>query len=786
MSGEECAIYNESDLNERLNSTDSSLLNASDEGNMFARTYKSTLAEQSNRPFKQSRRKSQSVSMDSNDVCRYRFDDTRNILIDSVANIYWTKKDQVRLQNLDNLHSRMIEHHNNVHTRIMYENWEATSLYSSTLRETLRLSASTKGPALAVMQYSIAAYEQGEVLEPAFLTQNEGDCFLAGLDWMDPSTDHTTAAFTKKWTTKVKEMTSATTREDLLKKLSIKRRIDSHSNMGRSSSSGSPTKHGTDVNVSTYAKQDLLWIQIISLAALDSIGARFGLHDLVITGFRDIRSSANFLPVPGGVFFCFCSFRLTDDEDVEMLKIYVYVSYTTNLIITFERKLMQRLRGTGGKRVKTGRSTRKGVLEQTVFNRCLELDFSDKFQAVLEFGVVEVIAMLAGRALSLQDPLITLLSRYLVYFKEVGEVGVKLHYREKEFVLKQLVVVKKSFKMVQTMLLEAKYSLTCLYTFLCTGTFKARDLYINLEDENRIHQNMSEEYVDFIASNVHVNFSGMGSTASMRAKPLGENKAGVKLPPTVLKSLHGRLFDIDIADCVDERTVLYKEYKYCVLNSNALERLHIIKEEYKSLCDDITDQFTDLALLERSDRKKDELRRINLENIVALVAVTTLPLTVTLAAASMNFSDNVRYTSNEEKAVYFFYWYHAPKSYIFTFVFCAMFFVAAYSYFGFLGLVDFSANTWEKLKRVLQRYLTYAWGQIGKKQPQKKYRNAVRRLDGSVVANVYTDNRERVMSMRISESRLERILTDPDLTSNGISHLKSAHIDELNKDINFT
>ena len=216
-----------------------------------------------------------------------------------------------------------------------------------------------------------------------------------------------------------------------------------------------------------------------------------------------------------------------------MLKIYVYMSYTSNLIITFERKIMQCLSaGSNGKF--SASEARKQVMEQIVFNSCLRLDYKSRYSAVLEHGVVEIIAMLTQRALSMQDPFISLMSRYLVYSKQIGEVSVKLYFREKMFVTKQLLVVKKSFKILQTCVLETKYSLTCLHTFLCTGTFKIRDLYVLLEDETRTREGMSRNYMDYIQSNVHVNFGGMGSTASVKKVPSANFKMRDKLTQSPL------------------------------------------------------------------------------------------------------------------------------------------------------------------------------------------------------------------------------------------------------------
>ena len=135
-------LYEEDSMNERLNSIDPTLFNVSGEGGSFTSTLMKNVELECCAP---SQYKSHSLSIDSTDTTMMKTDEKRNILIDSETNIFWTKKDQARLQSLDNLHFRMMQHHNNVHTRVMYEKWDARRLYApSVLKANLRLAASRK------------------------------------------------------------------------------------------------------------------------------------------------------------------------------------------------------------------------------------------------------------------------------------------------------------------------------------------------------------------------------------------------------------------------------------------------------------------------------------------------------------------------------------------------------------------------------------------------------------------------------------------------------------------
>ena len=148
---------------------------------------------------------------------------------------------------------------------------------------------------------------------PAFLTKVESDHFLADLEWDDPATDASTIFSIERWTAEIKQTMNARTREELQEKLYLKQRINSEGGIF-------PTTKGLDLGDckdtldpsagggGACVKKDFLWIHIVSLAALDSIMARFGLHSLVITGFRDIRSSANFCLFPEAFSFAFVPF----------------------------------------------------------------------------------------------------------------------------------------------------------------------------------------------------------------------------------------------------------------------------------------------------------------------------------------------------------------------------------------------------------------------------------------------------------------------------------------------
>ena len=89
------------------------------------------------------------------------------------------------------------------------------------------------------------------------------------------------------------------------------------------------------MKISDMPLKDSLWIHMSNLSVLEAVAGRFGLHDLVVTGFKDIRNSANFLPLPSAVFFCFCTFHLDlATNEVSMHKVYLYLSISTNLLIT--------------------------------------------------------------------------------------------------------------------------------------------------------------------------------------------------------------------------------------------------------------------------------------------------------------------------------------------------------------------------------------------------------------------------------------------------------------------
>ena len=84
----------------------------------------------------------------------------------------------------------------------------------------------------------------------------------------------------------------------------------------------------------------LLWLRVVDPIVLSDLVDHLNVHELCTAGFSDLRAFSSFIPLPECLFVSFCNFVLTGVE-VHMYKLFIYIS--KNLVITFEREIMQNL-----------------------------------------------------------------------------------------------------------------------------------------------------------------------------------------------------------------------------------------------------------------------------------------------------------------------------------------------------------------------------------------------------------------------------------------------------------
>lgn len=450
----------------------------------------------------------------SEDICRDAMGGD-HLIIDKTNNLIWTKRDQVRLQNVDELFTRMMEHHNNVHTRTMAVNVNDDLIKSSRkfnkgLLERMSLVGKPVAEneiVMVALSFKAANFYEKKLGSPVCMTAEEAQLYLAEMDFEDPTwtVDERDAATT--WREMIKGESNAEVQAQLelkMDKNNFHFELPDEKNRPNRRRSAAFNKRSQRLHASTKIAdmplKDCLWIHMSDLSILEAVAGRFALHDLVVTGFRDIRNSANFLPLPSAVFFCFCTFYLDPvTNEVSMHKVYLYLSISTNLLITYERQIMRKAKSwsvqrgdIGGDGVReTGVPSLFDVADDTTTTRTttstttkatdigIDADYYPRssvsepgrgsvicsavmerfmplYQDCLRLGILHLITTFALESLACQDTIMEFFSRALLYTKRISDTRVKLYYREKSFVAKQLVVLTKAFNVCSTTLGEVK------------------------------------------------------------------------------------------------------------------------------------------------------------------------------------------------------------------------------------------------------------------------------------------------------------------------------------------
>jgi Mg2+ and Co2+ transporter CorA len=765
------------------------------------------------------------------------WDPANHMIIDASNNVVWTKSDQLRLQNIDELLSRMMEHHNNVHTRALWVNdslFKSSRRFKKLLIEKMNLHRSPAGyePVMAVMDFNVSSYQTGNLGEPATLTGEEAELYLAELAFDDPlwSTEERAAA--KAWGNMARENRQDAVRDLLSAKLG--RGGSSRASAGSKSSSSGKHKRKSDgrnaandaanASTSTSVKgdasginstknrrrasihtladlpmKDCLWIHMQDLSALEAVAGRFSLHDLVVTGFRDIRTSANFLPLRHAVFFCFCTFSMNKTtNEVSMFKVYLYISLSTNLVISFERQIMQKTRRGGGRgsnrqphsgaeavpwnpvasRVSVldhegeeedddedvdvdGNGTMGGLRTEgttaaaagvsastfvqpqktTSIAGLSGVDDDDdaagskvavicpavmaRYKAIyvdcLRLGGVHIVTTFALESLHCQDAVVEFMSRALLYIKRLSDTRVKLYYREKSFVAKQMVVLTKAMRVFGTNLAEGKYTFSTLQTFLRTGNFKVKELYITEEDERQEATDDVDTYREILRSRLKISTAGLGATTSGGLKSnmssTTSTAASVAAGGVVGANLAG-FFSIDLHDAASVHALMYHDFKDChAFSSQQLDTMHIFMDEYNFSTSLLKEQQLQLKEIKETIDDREQLRGINMENLVALISASTLPMTFIVGAGGMNFRLERVF---EQKS--------GAKWMV---VICCVCIVSCILYFFFFGYIDLSARTWLKLLKTVTCYKH--WCHLLAPESQKGIKRVVLRADGRLV-----------------------------------------------------
>ena len=299
---------------------------------------------------------SDAYSVRESDVFSEMSDDSdQNFFRSAGHTVVWTDEDRERLNNVDELHTRLLEYHNNVHARSTSDGSvsnQSKHADSGSFGARQGLSLFDRDSAAAIIN---PVASSGTV--PALTYVN----FLSEGTTVPPESVHM-ADYDKFQGTEMPQ---------ILKKM--------------------------DMN-----DQGLLWIHVQEPTILKELAASLNMHELCAAGFSDLRAFSSFVPVNDGLFVSFCNFVLHGTK-VNMYKVFVYVS--EHVAVTFEREIMPDLL-----------DIKKDTPECTVPQ--ILRRYKNIGRNCAQMGGIYLISALALQSLASQDTLIDFFSRNMFFFRQ--------------------------------------------------------------------------------------------------------------------------------------------------------------------------------------------------------------------------------------------------------------------------------------------------------------------------------------------------------------------------------
>jgi hypothetical protein len=342
------------------------------------------------------------------------FDDLQDLDTQNTGNFFragklvnWSDNDRMRLQNIDDLHARMLEYHNNVHSReVDLDNplnshptesfgvRQGLSLFNKENLAALNPLASDVGQSEAIIY---VFFPTEKVLQPPCSVQYQDMSMFLDRDMPD--------------------MLGECVKPD--------------------------GKRG-----------GLLWIRIIDPVVLADLVERLDIHELCAAGFSDLRAFSSFIPLPDCLFVSFCNFVLTGTE-VHMYKLFVYIS--KNVVLTFEREIMQNL-------LVEYNPYGMETCSPIIMNRYKKIH-----KMCAKIGGVYLLSCLALQSLALQDTLIDYFSRTLFHFKQ--KVTTRQYHRDKLIVAREMHTVGVAVIMIKKTVQHSEDSFVRLLSAAMSGVY---------------------------------------------------------------------------------------------------------------------------------------------------------------------------------------------------------------------------------------------------------------------------------------------------------------------------
>ena len=282
-------------------------------------------------------------------------EDNQNFFRNVGREVVWTEEDRERLKNVDELHTRLLEYHNNVHARTeeYRESGGKAAARSESFGMRQGLSLFDRGSAAAIINPVSSMAGSSVLTHVNFLNENK--------------------------TFKPEEVKMPRFHQFL---------------------HGDLPKILKEMNA---ADEGLLWLRVQEPTILKDLAGALNMHELCASGFSDLRAFSSFVPVSDGLFVSFCNFVLNGTK-INMYKIFVYVS--KHVCVTYEREIMPNL--LIGFDESQPECTSPQIMRRyhSIGRQCAKM------------GGIYLISALALQSLASQDTLIDFFSRNLFYFRQ--------------------------------------------------------------------------------------------------------------------------------------------------------------------------------------------------------------------------------------------------------------------------------------------------------------------------------------------------------------------------------
>jgi hypothetical protein len=215
----------------------------------------------------------------------------------------WTINDQKKLISLNSLYNRTLEFHHNVHTKespLMLLNQTVSA--ATTPSEQHRMHDFTHSSIIAKV-ISFSSDKSKRLLQTFNYPQ---------------------------FTTFCRDTLSISVAETESRKKNLPQ--ENEGNNGSSASSSAP-----QINTNEVHNDPCYWIHVEDICAIDTIYQTINMHDLVYSGFHDLRGNSTIVPCGKELLLSNIICHLEDDSTFHMYKVYMYMK--GNIFITYEAEV---------------------------------------------------------------------------------------------------------------------------------------------------------------------------------------------------------------------------------------------------------------------------------------------------------------------------------------------------------------------------------------------------------------------------------------------------------------